>query len=250
MNKLPLISIITVVFNEVETIEQTIKSVLSQTYPNKEYIIIDGGSTDGTLDIILRYEDRIDHWISEPDHGIFDAMNKGIQIAKGDLIGIINADDWYENGIFSCIAECYKNSTKQVLIHGLLRNYQDEQFYSIKGNSTRVLRYDMIQHPTCFIPKELYQTFGYYDTHYKYCADYDLVLRYLNKGVKFKFLEKVIANFRIGGASLKPRAQREKYYILRRHKVISRSEALLRIISLYASTLVKMVSGRKDFNGH
>jgi glycosyltransferase involved in cell wall biosynthesis len=137
----PLISIVTVVYNGAATIEQTIRSVVEQSYPNKEYIIIDGGSTDGTLDIIKKYTHQIDYFKSEADEGIFDAMNKGIKIAKGEIIGIINADDWYEKDIFSTVAEICQNSGKPLVIHGLLRNFLEDQFYSIKGpNATRVAR--------------------------------------------------------------------------------------------------------------
>jgi glycosyltransferase involved in cell wall biosynthesis len=238
---LPLISIITIVYNGAATIEQTIKSVISQSYENLEYIIIDGGSTDGTLDIIKKYKDQIDYWISEPDKGIYDAMNKGISYANGELIGIINADDWYEPDIISYIADCFINTDQKTVIHGLLRNIKDEQFYSIKGNSIHVLKYDMIQHPTCFIPKTIYQQYGLYDLKFKYSADYDLVLRYVNSGIQFEFIEQVIANFRIGGISSAFKAQSEAYLILKRHKVISGSEAALRILLLYFSRFVKKI---------
>lgn len=239
----PLISIITVVFNAVNTLEQTIQSVINQSYENIEYIIIDGGSTDGTLDIIKRYDNQIDKWLSEPDNGIYDAMNKGINLAKGELIGIINADDWYESNVITYIADCYKNSDQDMVIHGLLRNFKDNLFYSIKGNSIQVLRYDMIQHPTCFIPKSIYLQYGVYDNRYKCCADYDLILRYVNSGIKFKFIEQTIANFRIGGISTLDKFQKEKYLILRKHGMISRSEAVLRIMYLYCTILIKKVIG-------
>ena len=92
----PLISIVTVVLNDAKHLEQAIKSVLGQTYDNIEYLIIDGGSTDGTLDIIRKHEKAIDYWVSEPDSGIYDAMNKGVSLATGDLIALLNSDDWYE----------------------------------------------------------------------------------------------------------------------------------------------------------
>jgi glycosyltransferase involved in cell wall biosynthesis len=236
---LPLISIITVVYNGVKTIEQTIVSVLNQSYENIEYIIIDGASKDGTLDVIQKYDNQIDIWISEPDGGIYDGMNKGISYAKGELIGIINADDWYESEIISLIADCYKNNGKKVVIHGLLRNFKDEQFYSIKGNSINVLRYDMVQHPTCFIPKSIYEQYGTYDVKYKYSADYDLILRYVNLGIEFKFIEKIIANFRVGGGSTSNNAQKEKYLILKRHGLISGVESMLRIVLLYCTGFIK-----------
>ena len=236
---LPLVSIITVAYNAARTIEQTIKSVINQSYENLEYIIIDGGSTDGTLDIIKKYEDRIDFWVSEADKGIYDAMNKGITYANGDLIGIINADDWYETDIITYIADCYKNTDRATVIYGLLRNFKDEQFYSVKGNSIRALKYDMIQHPTCFIPKSVYMQYGMYDLRYIYSADYDLVLHYVNSGIQFKFIDQVIANFRIGGISFKFKAQSEKYRILKKHRIISGGEAALRILLLYCTGFVK-----------
>jgi glycosyltransferase involved in cell wall biosynthesis len=241
MENQPLISIITVVFNAVKTIERTILSVIQQPYVNKEYIIIDGGSTDGTLEIIRKYEDRINKWVSEPDEGIFHAMNKGINLAHGELIGMINADDWYEPMILSEIATIYNRIEKQTIIHGLLRNFLNGQFYSIKGNSVHVLRYDMIQHPTCFIPKLIYQQYGLYDPRYKYSADYDLVLRYISRGIKFEFIEKIIANFSIGGVSSEGKAQKEKFHILGKHKVISKSEEVLRILLINCANLIKKV---------
>lgn len=239
----PLISIITVVFNAVNTLEQTIQSVINQNYESIEYIIIDGGSTDGTLDIIKKYDNQIDKWLSEPDKGIYDAMNKGINLATGELVGIINADDWYEPDVIAYIAGCYKNSDRDVVIHGLLRNFKDNLFYSIKGNSIQVLRYDMIQHPTCFIPKLIYLQHGVYDIQYKCCADYDLILRYVNSGIKFNFIEQTIANFRIGGISTLDKFQKEKYLILRKYGMISGAEAVLRIVYLYFANVIKKVIG-------
>ena len=238
---LPLISIITVVFNGVKTIEKTIQSVINQTYENIEYIVVDGGSADGTLEVIKKYENHLDFWVSESDKGIYDAMNKGIRLAHGELIGIINADDWYENNIIKYIAECYNNIGYKAVIHGLLRNFLNEQFYSIKGNSISVLKYDMIQHPTCFIPKSIYQQYGAYDTKYIYSADYDLILRYVNSGIEFKLIERIIANFRLGGISSIPGAEKEMYKVQVKHHLISKAEYILRII------LVQLVSFVKKF---
>lgn len=113
-NKAPLISIITVVYNGEKYLEQTIQSVINQTYKNIEYIVIDGGSTDGTLDIIKKYEEHISYWVSESDKGLYDAMNKGIGVAKGELIGMINSDDWYELEAVEIMAEAYKNNPTKV----------------------------------------------------------------------------------------------------------------------------------------
>lgn len=237
----PLISIITVVYNGVKTIEQTIQSVIRQPYENKEYIIIDGGSTDGTVELIKKYESSLSYWVSEHDNGIYDAMNKGITRAKGDLIGIINADDWYEADIFTTIAKQYQETGTNQVIHGLLRNFLDEEFYSIVGNSVRRLRYDMIQHPTCFIPQKLYRTYGNYNSNLKYSADYDLILRYVNQGVKFCFVEKAIVNFRLGGISSTPKAEREMYRVRVNHHIITKVEGFIRINLVYLSSFVKRI---------
>ena len=118
MNNSPLISIITVVYNGSKTLKQTIDSVLSQNYKNIEYIVIDGGSNDGTLDIIKKYESHINYWISEPDKGLYDAMNKGISAAKGVLIGMINSDDWYELNAVELIVKAYIENPSKLIFHG------------------------------------------------------------------------------------------------------------------------------------
>jgi glycosyltransferase involved in cell wall biosynthesis len=239
IENLPLISIITVVYNGAKTIEQTIQSVIQQPYQNKEYIIIDGGSNDGTVDLIKKYESYLSYWVSEPDKGIFDAMNKGIGLAKGELIGIINANDWYEKNIFTQIAEQYLKTGSNQIIHGLIRNFLDEEFYSMVGNSIRILRYNMIQHPTCFIPRMLYQTYGKYNQEYKFTADYDLILRFVNNGIKFSFIEIPIVNFRLGGVSSIPDAEKEMYKIRVKHHLISKTEYILRIVLAQAGTYAK-----------
>jgi glycosyltransferase involved in cell wall biosynthesis len=235
---LPLISIITVVFNGVKTIEQTIQSVLNQSYPNKEYLLIDGGSTDGTVDIIKKYASQLKYLVSELDKGVYDAMNKGIAKANGELIGIINADDWYEPEVFQFIAEKHLENPDQV-IHGLMRNFKDEVFYSIVGNSIHRLRYDMIQHPTCFIPHGLYQKLGVYDTKYNYSADYDLILRFVNSGIKFCFVEKLLVNFRLGGISSLPQAEKEMYRVRAKQHLISKTEGFLRILLIHIFSFAK-----------
>jgi glycosyltransferase involved in cell wall biosynthesis len=235
----PLISIITVVLNGAKTIEQTIQSVIQQPYQKKEYIIIDGGSTDGTIEIIKKYQPWLTYWISERDKGIYEAMNKGIRMSKGDLIGIINADDWYEENIFSTIAEQYCETGSDQVIYGLLRVFKDEAFYSMVGNSIRTLNKENIMHPTCFIPGSFYKSFGKYNLSYKYCADYELILRYVNRGVKFSFLEKPIANFRKGGASSRVGAEREKYNILTKYHKISKIEYFMRIFQIEIAWILK-----------
>jgi len=195
----PLFSLITVCFNSVNTIEQTIQSVLSQTCKNVEYIIIDGGSIDGTLKIIDRFREKMDRVIVEPDQGPFDAMNKGIQASKGKLIGILNSDDWYEPDTLEIVAEAYNKSDGKTVFHGLCKYVDDGKEDRILSYHHDVLPMHSIAHPTCFIPATLYKEFGLYDTTYKIASDYELLLRLYEAGVTFHRIERVLANFRSGG---------------------------------------------------
>ena len=181
-----MISVITVSYNAVSTIEQTILSVINQTYSNIEYIIIDGGSTDGTIDIIRRYEDKIAYWVSEPDRGIYDAMNKGASKANGEYIAFLNSDDWYELDAVSIIAQFADGKTD--LISGIIKLYKNNIFLYAHGASMDNIYNEMIAHPSTFMRRDLF-------------ADYDLMLRLKKHGGHFVFIDKVIANFRLEGAS-------------------------------------------------
>ncbi len=236
---LPVISIITVVYNAAKTIEQTMLSVLNQGYPNKEYIVIDGGSTDGSVDIIRKYVSQLAYWVSEADKGIYDAMNKGIAHAKGDLIGILNADDWYEPDILPEVAKRYLETGKNQVIHGMMRNFQNGSFYNITGNSILRLRYDMIQHPTCFVPKKIYENVGMFNINYKCSGDYDLVMRCVRSGVSFSFMEKIMVNFRLDGISSKPHADLEMWKVRMNYGLISRSEGWIRLCLVHIKIFLR-----------
>lgn len=202
--KKPLMSIVTVVYNGELFLEETILSVIYQNYDNVEYIIIDGGSSDGTLDIIKKYEDQIDYWVSESDSGIYDAMNKGINLVSGEIIGLINADDWYEKDVFDKIINDYYQSSKKTIFHGYLKKIKDNDFYSMSTSiiELKKLRKTMvIAHPTVFIPLIIYKENGLYSTDYRIVSDWDLMLRYYKAGISFKNLQFPIANLRIGGIS-------------------------------------------------
>jgi glycosyltransferase involved in cell wall biosynthesis len=198
----PLVSIITVVYNGEYTIERTIKSVINQTYKNIEYIIIDGKSSDNTMKIIDQYSFFITKIISEKDGGIADAMNKGIENATGSLIGIINADDWFENNAIDLIVNASLNN-KNCILHGSLRVYDSENsFYISKAPERPNLKKGMeINHPTVFVPSFIYKKFGNFDTRYKIVFDWELILRFYLKGIVFIPISNVIANFSIGGVS-------------------------------------------------
>ena len=199
----PLISIITVVYNNVETLELTIQSVINQPYKNLEYIIIDGGSNDGTVDIIKKYEQRINYWVSEPDNGIYDAMNKGITASKGDVIGLLNSGDTYEGNAFQLMANNFNRENKHCVYYGdVYLNYLD---MNIKMKTIAVLQniqYAMaISHQAMFISRDIYLDYGQYDLKYKYAADYAYVLNLFLKKVQFKYLGDVVACFATGGTS-------------------------------------------------
>ncbi len=198
-----LVSIITVTYNAEETLERTIKSVLNQTYKNIEYIIVDGVSTDGTIDIIKKYDNKISKWISEPDVGLYDAMNKGISMASGELIGIINADDFYELDAVEKIVKCAMETGAGV-ISGNQRHF-DSLGHTIDGMGTPIERmwYDMaVYHPTVFVRKSVYNEYGTFDLKYRIDADYELMLRLYVNGVSFEKVDSIISNFYLGGTSV------------------------------------------------
>lgn len=198
------ISIITVCLNSEQTIEQTIKSVIDQNDPDYEYIIIDGDSTDSTLDIIRKYQAYIAILISEPDKGIYDAMNKGIALASGDVIGIINSDDWYEPEILKTVRSCFQKSDAGV-VYGRLHRVSENGTVSTRiPTDIEKIRYEMeIPHPTVFIRKEIYEKYGAFQLKYKIASDYDLMLRLYILGVKFKYQDEVFSNFRLDGVSVR-----------------------------------------------
>jgi len=196
------VSIVTVVFNGEKYLEQTIQSVLNQTYSNIEYIIIDGGSTDGTVDIIKKYEHKLAYWVSEKDNGIYNAMNKGITHCNGELIGIINADDWYESNAIELVVNAYSEEQFDIC-HGNLNliDLNSNIFIKATDDLKDMKKRMMIFHPTVFIKKSIYLTHGMYDESFNIAADYDLILRLYTKKMKFLRISKLITNFREGGIS-------------------------------------------------
>ena len=233
---IPCVSIITVCRNSAATIARTIESVLRQKESIAEYIIFDGASTDGTADIIRSFERQFDgklHWTSEPDEGIYYAMNKGIAAAKGSLIGIINSDDWYEDDAIGSVAALHAISPATV-IHGLVRLFRDGKVSMVRGSSHHFLDLNMIEHPTCFVPAEVYRLHGSFDTRYRLLADYELILRFAQKGVAFHWEEKILANFAVGGATTVAYLQslKERAGILRRYGFFSRRKYYIELLKI------------------
>lgn len=197
------VSVITVSYNSVRTIRQTILSVLNQSYRNIEYIIVDGQSSDGTKDIIEQYGTAIAHYISEPDDGLYDAMNKGIRCATGDLIGMINSDDWYECEAVEKAVACFLKTGAGVVHGKLCTVYENGRRVYSEKKPLDHLWYEAspVRHPTVFVKREIYQKYGLFNTMYKIAADVDLILRFYTSGVRFAYIDDVISNFRDGGIS-------------------------------------------------
>ena len=202
----PAFSIISVTFNSRDFLEDTIKSVLSQDEVNLEYLIVDGGSTDGTVDVIKEYADkdcRI-RWISEPDQGISDAFNKGIEHAKGEIIGILNSDDIYCPGTLRAVADAWRADPNCDVVHGDLVRFTDDQpLFRLKpADIDRCIWHEMpLNHPATFVTRRAYEQVGTFDKSLRLAMDYDLVLRlYLNQ-YRFCYLDRVLVKMRYGGES-------------------------------------------------
>jgi glycosyltransferase len=205
------ISLITSVYNNQETIAEAIGSVLSQTYPNIEYIIIDGGSTDGTVNIVRSYQDQLAAFVSEPDRGIYDGLNKGIRLATGDVIGFLHSDDLYQdNKVIAKVAQAFTDNPVDSVYGDLT--------YIDKNDPTKIIRYWqsglfslkklrygwMPPHPTFFVKRDIYERYGTFDTSFKIAADYDLILRFLGKNrISTYYIPSVLIKMRVGGESNK-----------------------------------------------
>ena len=222
MHKHPKVSIITVVYNGTTHLEQTIQGVLKQSYDNIEYIIIDGGSTDGTLEIIEKYNTQITYWVSEPDGGIYDAMNKGIAKATGEIVGLINADDWYEKDAVSVVVDKFEKENVDV-VHGSMRIVKENAEHFVKSAASdldHLSKGMLLNHPTVFAKRALYEAYGGFDTTYRIVADWEMMMRWKGQEVKFGALNETLANFRMGGVSslyLKKNFS-EKHHVRQKHQ--------------------------------
>ncbi len=189
----PLLSVITVVYNGEKYLEETIQSVINQTYDNVEYIIIDGGSIDGTLDIIKKYEEKIDYWVSEKDKGIYDAMNKGIDSASGNWINFMNAGDcFFDKNILNNIFNINKYENIDILYGDLKIQYKNFFKFQQARNLNTIWQGMAFSHQSCFISTS-YHKKNKYDLKYKITADFNLIYNaYINK-YEFFYLNSIIA---------------------------------------------------------
>ena len=205
------ISIITTVYNGASTIEDTILSVASQSYPDTEHIIIDGSSTDGTLSLIKKHEGKIEKFLSEPDNGIYDAMNKGISLASGDIVGILNSDDvYYDNFCLSVVISEFQEKGVDSVFGDLVYVHQDNlqkvvRYYSSANFSPHKFAFGwMPAHPTFFVYRKFYEKYGKFKTNYIIAADYELLVRFLERHkITYSYIPKVLVRMRTGGISTK-----------------------------------------------
>jgi len=203
------ISIITVVWNNVDVVADAIDSVLNQTYKNIEYIIIDAASTDGTTEVIQSYGDKITKFVSERDNGLYDAINKGIKLATGDVVGILHSDDFYINEfVIEKVVKVFKEQKVDSMFADLVfvkpddlektvRYYDSSKFYP-----SRFAYGWMPAHPTFFVKKNIYEKYGLFRTDLKIAADFDILARFLytNK-ISYHYMKEVIIKMRVGGVS-------------------------------------------------
>jgi glycosyltransferase involved in cell wall biosynthesis len=203
------ISVITAVYNNGATIAEALESVLGQIFSGIEPVVIDGGSTDGTLEILQCYQGRLGVLVSEPDRGIYDALNKGICKARGDVIGFLHSDDlFFNNQVVSKIAELFADSEVSAVYGDLI--YVDSadtgnivRYWSAGAFSTQKLRWGwMPPHPTLYVRKSVYEKIGLFDTRYRIAADYDWILRFLNHdNYRCAYIEEPLLKMRLGGLS-------------------------------------------------
>jgi glycosyltransferase len=230
-DSLKLISIITVVYNNVGQIKDAIKSVLSQNYKNIEFIVIDGNSNDGTQEILEEFRNQISVLLIEPDKGLYDALNKGINLSNGEVIGFLHSDDFFaNNNVINDLMVCFNNENADVVYGDLdylkrgsnnliLRHWQAGKF------SKRKLNYGwMPPHPTFYAKRELYESHGGFNLKYKIAADYDCMLRILKQNIAVSYIPKVLVKMRAGGKSNKNfknivQKSYEDYIVMKNHNI-------------------------------
>lgn len=237
------VSMITICYNAEKTIAKTIESVLSQDYENLEYIIVDGGSKDRTVDIIKGFDNKKIRWISEKDKGISDAFNKGIKMATGDLIGLINADDYLLPHALANLALACHDCT-DVLYGNTIVNDEENGLKLIKqAGSVEELEYSLpFIHQSSLVRKTAYERYGVYSEKYKICMDYDLFARFYRRGAKFQFVNTVVSCFTYGGTSCRHPFQTiaEDVSIAEKYG-LSHSKATIYKIKMYIRNSIKIV---------
>lgn len=207
---MPKVSVITPTYNSENTLHGTVDALLRQTFSDFEYIIIDGVSKDKTLDKIRSYIPAFEkkgvtvRIVSEPDKGVYDAMNKGISLAKGELIGINNSDDWYEDNALEVMWNKFndgKVDQANSMIYGIERVWKDDRIFMLQRRGASFISESVLPHSTFFVSKSVYEKYGAFDLSVRVLADYDFICRCVSQGVKLEEVDVVISNFRLGGIS-------------------------------------------------
>ena len=252
------VSIITVTYNSANYLEDCINSIIRQDYRNIEYIIVDGGSSDGTLDIIKKFSPHISKWISEEDNGMYDALNKGMELASGDVVGILNSDDVLASAdVISQIVKCFEQNNVDSLYGDLV--YVDPfdlqkvlRFWKGEMYKRKRFKYGwMPAHPTFYIRRDLIERFGGYESHYFTAADYEFMARYLyNHRISSYYLPKLIVKMRAGGASNQSiysrlRANRRDYLAMKKNNIpfpliVSILKPLIKMPQFYNAKVYKL----------
>jgi len=249
------VSIITVSFNSQSTIEDTIISVANQTHQEIEHIIIDGGSRDGTLDIIQKYSNKLNQVVSEPDNGIYDAMNKGINLSTGEILGFLNADDiYFDRKCISNVVDEFWSKNVDSVFADLVYVHPDNldkvvRYYSSKKFSPEKFAYGwMPAHPTFFAKRNCYELYGFFKTEYMIASDYELLVRFLSKyKITYSYIPNVLVKMRTGGISTQ---SLKNNWILNREIIRACSENglktnMLKVLSKYSTKILQLIEKPK-----
>ena len=196
----PLLSLITIVYNGESFISETIESVLNQKDSRCEYIIIDGGSNDSTLEVINQYKESIDLIISEKDDGIYDALNKGVKLSSGYIIGFIHCGDYLNKNALNNVLDTFKKNNADI-VYGDINELDDNKIRRNHADHSQLKEKMSIFHPATFIKRDIYQKYGIYSLKYKIASDYELLLEFYIQGKLFVHIKEPIVTFRLGGIS-------------------------------------------------
>ena len=252
----PSISIVTPVLNDVRNLEQTIQSVIDQEYNNIEYIIIDGGSTDGTIDIIKKYEDQITFWVSEPDKGIYDAQNKGVFKAKGKYFAVLNSGDYYaEKDVVSKVAACIIDDPEVDYIYSnalIIKKMEGRRVVEFYSDISNIWKFTPILHPTLFSKTSLFHDFGGFDVSYKVAADYDYMCKLYVNNARGKKIDKFTVFFRQGGvSSLNNESPMEIFLIQKQYDrahIRKYINYFLKVLHFYSLRWLIKIIGERNYN--
>lgn len=236
------VSVVTIVYNDVKGIRKTIESVLNQSLQVDEYIIVDGGSTDGTTAVIEEYKDSLTFFVSEKDAGIYDAMNKGWKLCShNNFILFCNSSDYLESDAITKFSTHLSSDLEQSdIYHGMLKFLKNEKLLYVQGRNSNMLSTCMIEHPAAFVRKSVFEKLLGFDLNYLSASDYDFMIRAQRANFKFSFFEQIINNFDTSGiSSASNRGLLESLDIKNKYSLISKSEYQLRKLNAKLTALIK-----------